>query len=121
MSTCGLTKVAVSEAGIDEPEIGVVEDVEGLRAHLKADVLGEPEVLQQAEIDLFHAWAQNASDSTGAEVSLGCGEGAGCEPLGLSLGQVKCGHLIGARRYVCVRVDHAQTAGIGACRAVCCA
>ena len=115
MSACGLSKSAVSKTGIYDPKIGVIEEVEGLSAHLKIHTFTEPEILQQAQINLFHAWTQDVSNLTTAKVTLGRSEGVGSEPLGLSLGHVNCRYLIGARRNICVRVYHAQTAGIGAC------
>ena len=110
MSACSLSKGAVSKTGINDPKVGVIEEVESLCPHLKIDTFGEPEVLQQAQIDLFHTRAQDVSNGATAKVSLGRSEGAGCEPLGLSLGQVNCRHLIGARRDICVWIYHAQTA-----------
>ena len=107
MSARGLSKGAVSKTSVYEPEVGMVEEVEGLRSHLKIDVFAEPEVLHQAQINLFHTWSQDVSSSAATKVSLGRSKGTGCEPLSLSLGHVNGSHLIGARRNVRVRGYHA--------------
>jgi len=51
---CSLAKASGSDPGIYEPEVGVVEQVEGFCAHLETDVFGKPEVFHQAQINLFH-------------------------------------------------------------------
>ena len=102
MSACGLSKGAVSKTSVYDPQIGVIEEVEGLSAHLKIHTFIEPEILQQAQINLFHAWTQDVSNLTTAKVALGRSEGVGSEPLGLSLSHANCRHLIGASENVIV-------------------
>jgi len=74
-------KGAVAETGIDGVEIGVVENVEGLSAHLQADAVAEAEVLHQAEVNLFEARAQDVSCMLRSEVALCGGEGGRVEPV----------------------------------------
>ena len=96
VSARGLSKGAISNPGVDEPEVGMVEEVEGFRSHLETDVFAEPEVFHQTQIYFFHAWTQDVPSAAAAKVPLGRGEGTGGEPLGFGLDEVNGSHLIGS-------------------------
>ncbi len=58
-----LAKFAVAQADIDSPvagalrpnKVSVIEEVKGFGAHLKTNPFGNQEILQEANIDAFHA------------------------------------------------------------------
>jgi len=79
-----LVKGAVSKTSVYDRQIGVIEEVEGLSAHLKIHIFAELNSSASPN-QSFHAWAQDVSNLTTSKVSLAVAKES-VVTLGLSLG-----------------------------------